>query len=97
VSPVIDPMFGRDRSFLCQASAIDMLCREGLDLNHLLRHGIRYLSKDEEKEIRERENELTNGAREQILIDEGGKTFLSQCRSPPKNPCLYHLIFFLWC
>lgn len=89
VSPVIDPMFGMDRSFLCQASAIDMLCREGFDLNHLLRHGIRYLSKDEEKEIREKEIEMTNGVRDQILIDEGGETFLSQCRSRPSPLVLY--------
>jgi hypothetical protein len=63
-----------------------MLCREGLDLNHLLRHGIRYLSKDEEILIRERENELINGIREQILIDEGGQAFLEQCRFFPLSP-----------
>jgi hypothetical protein len=92
VSPVIDPMFGVDRSFLCQASAIDMLCREGFDLNHLLRHGIRYLSIDEEKEIRKKEIEMTNGVRDQIVIDEGGETFLSQCRSRPSSIVLYPIL-----
>lgn len=60
-----------------------MLCREGLDMNHLFRHGIRYLSRDEEKEIREKELDLVNGKREQILIDEGGEKFLSQCKFLP--------------
>ena len=93
VSPVIDPMFNLDRTFLCQASAIDMLCREGLDLNHLLRHGIRYLSRDEEKLIREKESELTNGLCEQILVDEGGHAFLEQCRSIHHIP---NRVFLVW-
>jgi hypothetical protein len=80
VSPVLDPMFGIDRTFLCQSSALEMLCREGMDFNHLLRHGVIYLSRDEEKEIRENETDRVDGVREEIVIDEGGEKFLAQAR-----------------
>jgi hypothetical protein len=80
VSPVVDPMFSLDRTFLCQSSAVDMLCRGGMDFNHLLRHGIRYLSRIEEQEIREREDTRADGPREDIHIDEGGQHFLESVR-----------------
>ena len=80
VSPVVDPMFGFDRAVLCQASALDMLSREGMDYNRLLRHGARYLSRPEEKEIRVRELDRTEGVRDNIAIDEGGRKFLDAAR-----------------
>jgi CAF1 family ribonuclease len=87
VSPVVDPMFGFDRSFLCQASAIDMLCKEKLDFNHLFRHGIRYLSRQEECNVRKSEVDRVEGNRELAIIDEGGQKFLDQVKSaPPPNP-----------
>jgi hypothetical protein len=86
VSPVTDPMFALDRTFLCQSSAMEMLSREGMDFNHLLRHGIRYLSRDEEKEIRSTELDRVEGVREMILVDKGGEEFLSTVRSPHRNP-----------
>ena len=55
VSPVVDPMFGIDRSVLSQASAMEMLCREGMNFNRIYRSGIRYLSIVEEAEIRQKE------------------------------------------
>jgi poly(A)-specific ribonuclease len=79
-SPVVDPMFPLDRTFLCQASAVDMLCKGGMDFNHLLRHGIRYLSRDEEKEIRAKERDRAEGVRDEIIIDEGGEAFLVNVR-----------------
>jgi poly(A)-specific ribonuclease len=82
VSPVTDPMFALDRTFLCQSSAMEMLSREGMDFNHLLRHGIRYLSRDEEKETRSTELDRVEGVREMILVDKGGEEFLSTVRSP---------------
>jgi len=90
VSPTTDPMFALDRSFLCQASAMEMLCREGMDFNHLLRHGIRYLSRDEESEIRAMELDRAEGVREMISIDKGGEEFLSTVRfSCPLPPQLF--------
>jgi len=86
VSPVTDPMFAIDRTFLCQSSAMEMLCREGMDFNHLLRHGIRYLSRDEEKEIRATELDRVEGVREMILVDKGGEEFLSTVRFPSTGP-----------
>jgi hypothetical protein len=83
VSPVVDPMFPLDRTFLCQASAVDMLCKGGMDFNHLLRHGIRYLSRDEEKEIRAKERDRAEGMRDEIIIDEGGEAFLVNVRCDP--------------
>jgi CAF1 family ribonuclease len=84
VSPVVDPMFGFDRTFLCQSSAMEMLCKGGMDFNHLLRHGIRYLSRDEESEIRFREAHRVGGVRENIIIDKGGQNFLDNVKySPP--------------
>jgi hypothetical protein len=76
VSPIVDPMFGFDRTFSCQSSAIEMLCRGGMDLNHLVRHGIRYLSHEEGKMVREAEQTRSDGVRDDILIDEGGQAFL---------------------
>ena len=73
-------MFGFDRTFLCQSSAMEMLCKEGMDFNHLVRHGIRYLSRDEETNVRAREAERLNGVREIITIDEGGEKFLDDVR-----------------
>ena len=73
-------MFGFDRTFLCQSSAVEMLCKEGMDFNHLVRHGIRYLSRDEEIYVRARETERVNGVRENIAIDEGGEKFLNNAR-----------------
>ena len=69
-------MFPLDRSFLCQASALEMLSKGGMDFNHLLRHGIRYLSRNEEVEIRAKEIERSDGVRDEIIIDEGGQEFL---------------------
>jgi len=69
-----------DRSFLCQASAVDMLCKEALDFNHLFRHGIRYLSRQEEKDVRTAETDRVDGNRELAIVDEGGRTFLSQSK-----------------
>jgi poly(A)-specific ribonuclease len=83
VSPVLDPMFGLDRTFLCQASALEMLCKQGMDFNHLLRHGIRYLSREEEKEIREREINRVEGVRENVLVDEDGQKFLESVKFFP--------------
>ncbi len=80
VSPVVDPMFGFDRTFLCQSSAMEMLCKEGMDFNHLIRHGIRYLSRDEEMDVRARETDRVDGVRERITIDEGGEKFLDNVR-----------------
>lgn len=80
VSPVVDPMFGFDRTFLCQSSAMEMLCKEGMDFNRLVRHGIRYLSRDEEMDIRARETDRVNGVREDIMIDVGGENFLDNAR-----------------
>jgi poly(A)-specific ribonuclease len=80
VSPALDPIFGFDRTFLCQSSAMEMLCHEGMDFNYLLRHGIRYLSHDEEREIRAREADLADGVREPITIDVGGEKFLASVR-----------------
>ena len=77
VSPVVDPMFALDRTFLCQSSAMEMLCKEGMDFNRLLRHGIRYLSRDEENAIRSLEAHRMDGTRENIIIDECGEQFLS--------------------
>jgi hypothetical protein len=51
-----------------------------MDFNHLLRHGIRYLSRDEETEIRAKEIERADGVREEIIIDEGGQEFLEHLR-----------------
>jgi poly(A)-specific ribonuclease len=85
VSPVVDPMFGFDRSVLCQASAIDMLCKENLDFNHLFRHGIRYLSRQEECNVRKSEIDRVEGNRELAIIDEGGQKFLDQIRSVPQQ------------
>ena len=82
VSPVVDPMFGFDRAFLCQASAMEMLSKEGMDFNRLLRHGIRYLSRDEESHVCAREAHLTDGVRENIAVDEGGEKFLSNVKYP---------------
>jgi hypothetical protein len=73
-------MFGFDRTFLCQSSAMEMLCKEGMDFNHLLRHGIRYLSRDEENDIRFREVHRVDGVRENIIIDEGGQKFLDNVK-----------------
>jgi hypothetical protein len=69
-------MFSLDRTFLCQSSALEMLCRGGMDFNHLIRHGIRYLSQDEEREIRAKEIDRADGVREEIVVDEGGAKFL---------------------
>lgn len=80
VSPALDPIFGLDRTFLCQSSAMEMLCHRGMDFNYLLRHGIQYLSRDEEKEVRARETDLTDGVREPVTIDEGGGKFLANVR-----------------
>jgi hypothetical protein len=80
VSPVVDPMFSLDRTFLCQSSALEMLCKGGMNFNHLLRHGIRYLSINEEKEIRAKEADRVDGVRDDILIDEGGQNFLNTVR-----------------
>ena len=97
VSPMVDPIFGFDRSFLCQASAIDMLCKEKLDFNRLFRHGIRYLSRQEEKVVREAETDRVEGNRENAMIDEGGQAFLSQAKypPPPPNPPNFQLSSFL--
>jgi hypothetical protein len=76
-------MFGLDRTFLCQSSALEMLCREGMDFNHLLRRGIRYLSKDEETEIRAKEMDRVDGVREEIIVDEGGEKFLESVKYFP--------------
>jgi len=65
---------------------MEMLSREGMDFNHLLRHGIRYLSRGEEKEIRSTELDRVEGVREMILVDKGGEEFLSTVRSPHRNP-----------
>ena len=73
-------MFGFDRTFLCQSSAMEMLCKEGMDFNHLVRHGIRYLSRDEEMDIRARETDHVNGVRENVMIDVGGEKFLDNVR-----------------
>ena len=73
-------MFGFDRTFLCQSSAMEMLCKEGMDFNHLIRHGIRYLSRDEEMDVRARETDRVDGVRERITIDEGGEKFLDNVR-----------------
>jgi CAF1 family ribonuclease len=70
-------MFGLDRTFLSQSSALEMLSREGMDFNHLLRHGIRYLSRDEETEIRTTESNREEGLNEDVIIDEGGQKFLA--------------------
>lgn len=80
VSPVLDPMFNLDRTFLSQASALEMLLSQGMDFNRLIRHGIRYLSREEEKEIREKESLRNDGVREEVLIDEGGERFLASAR-----------------
>jgi CAF1 family ribonuclease len=77
---VVDPMFGFDRTFLGQASAMEMLCKEGMDFNHLFRHGIRYLSRDEESDIRTRETDRVDGVRKNIIIDEGGEKFLANVK-----------------
>ena len=69
-------MFGFDRTFLCQSSAMEMLCKEGMDFNHLVRHGIRYLSRDEEMDVRARETDRVNGVRETITLMKAGKRFL---------------------
>jgi len=69
---------------------MEMLCREGMDFNHLLRHGIRYLSRDEESEIRAMELDRAEGVREMISIDKGGEEFLSTVRfSCPLPPQLF--------
>lgn len=73
-------MFGFDRTFLCQSSAMEMLCKEGMDFNHLLRHGIRYLSREEETDIRSKEAHDMKGARAHIFIDEDGQKFLESVR-----------------
>jgi hypothetical protein len=73
-------MFGFDRTFLCQSSAMEMLCKEGMDFNHLVRHGIRYLSRDEEMNVRTRETDRVNGVTEIIKIDESGERFLDNVR-----------------
>jgi len=80
VSPVVEPMFGIDRSVLCQASAIEMLCREGMDFNRAFRSGIRYLNFDEEAQIRENEEKLEIEVRENASIDEEGRRFLERAR-----------------
>jgi hypothetical protein len=54
-----------------------------MDFNHLLRHGIRYLSKDEENEIRAKEMDRVNGVREEIIVDEGGEKFLESVKYFP--------------
>jgi hypothetical protein len=54
-----------------------------MDFNHLLRHGIRYLSKDEEKEIRAKEMDRVDGVREEIIVDEGGEKFLESVKYFP--------------
>jgi len=95
VSPMVDPIFGFDRSFLCQASAIDMLCKERLDFNHLFRHGIRYLSRQEERDVRAAETNRVEGNRELAAVDEGGQTFLSQAKYPPP-PTLLELPLILF-
>ena len=64
---------------------MEMLSREGMDFNHLLRHGIRYLSRDEEREIRSTELDRVEGVREMILVDKGGEEFLSTVRYPRCN------------
>ena len=84
MSPVLEPMLGLDRTFLSQASALDMLCREGMDLNRLLRHGVRYLSRDEERRIRVKETDRAAGVREDISIDEGGEKFLARVKYTDK-------------
>jgi hypothetical protein len=80
VSPVTDGLFGLDRTFLSQASALEMLCSLGMDLNRVVRHGNRYLSREEEKQITENEVLRVNSVREDILIDEGGERFLADAR-----------------
>ena len=80
ISPVVDPMLHLERTFLSEASALEMLCKEGMDLNHLFRHGIRYLSRNEEEDIRKSEMSRENGERDMIVPDEGGQTFLDNAK-----------------
>ena len=80
VSPIVDSMFNLDRTFLSQASSLEMLLCQGMDFNRLIRHGIRYLSRSEEKEIRQKEINRLESVRENMLIDEGGERFLEMAR-----------------
>lgn len=80
VSPIVDPMFNLDRTFLSQASSLEMLLSQGMDFNRLIRYGIRYLSRSEEEEIRQNEVNRVESVRENVLIDEGGERFLAVAR-----------------
>jgi CAF1 family ribonuclease len=87
ISPVVDPMFHFERTFLCEASALEMLVKEGLDLNHLFRNGIHYLSRIEEKEIRHRQMARETGKRDIVVPDEAGKQFLDDAKLPDYKQC----------
>ncbi|XP_066432295.1 poly(A)-specific ribonuclease PARN [Eleutherodactylus coqui] len=54
-----------DKKFVCQSSSIDFLANQGFDFNKVFRDGIPYLNQEEERQLREQQEEKryhTNGA-----------------------------------
>ncbi|XP_069839818.1 poly(A)-specific ribonuclease PARN [Dendropsophus ebraccatus] len=54
-----------DKKFVCQSSSIDFLANQGFDFNKVFRDGIPYLNQEEERQLRDQQEEKryhTNGA-----------------------------------
>lgn len=68
-----------DTRFLCQASSIAFLAKQGFDFNKLFNHGIPYLTKyDEEKLLKklERDKEIKKKGLQDIEISDEEKPYI---------------------
>ncbi|XP_033986286.1 poly(A)-specific ribonuclease PARN [Trematomus bernacchii] len=66
-----------DLKFICQSSSIDFLASQGFDFNKVFCHGIPYLNKEEEAQLREqteeRRNQQANGINNQSFTSPSSK------------------------
>ncbi|KAF8455386.1 ribonuclease H-like domain-containing protein [Terfezia claveryi] len=78
VNPIVSPNLGVDRVFSLQSSTLAFLIDHGFDFNTQLRHGIAYLSREEERKIIDSWSEEDRN-REVLTIDSGSQQFADDC------------------
>ncbi|KAA8907339.1 CAF1 family ribonuclease-domain-containing protein [Sphaerosporella brunnea] len=78
VCPTTDSKWNMEREYTFQASAIKFLSDNNFNFNLLFRHGVPYLSHDEEKIVRAREKIALEGLMEDIHVEESQKAFLKE-------------------
>ncbi|KAF8423642.1 ribonuclease H-like domain-containing protein [Tirmania nivea] len=78
VNPIVSPSLGVDRVFSLQSSTLAFLIEHGFDFNTQLRHGVSYLSREEETKVIDSWSEEDRN-REVLTIDSGSQQFADDC------------------